>query len=685
MRRSVALREARRRGVPPIRYDDDLPVSAKRDEIASAIRDHQVVIICGETGSGKSTQLPKICLELGRGIDGLIGHTQPRRIAARSVAARIAEELGSPLGRDVGFKVRFAEALSPQTYIKLMTDGILLAETQGDAFLDQYDTIILDEAHERSLNIDFLIGYLKRLLPKRRDLKLIITSATIDAARFSAHFATPRRPGAGGRGFRADVSGRSPLAAAAGRRRRRRARLAAGRAGGRRGSRGHRSAATSSSSCRPSGTSTRRPRRSAAGRCPAIRPAGRRKSCRSTPGCRCGEQQRVFQPGPKRRIVIATNVAESSLTVPRIRYVIDPGTARISRYSPRSKTQRLPIEPVSRASADQRKGRCGRIGPGVCVRLFSEEDYAARDAYTPPEIQRTNLAAVILQTKALRLGPIERFPFLDPPKPEAVRDGYRTLVELGALDAKGELTEIGRQLSRLPIDPRFGRMILAAAEEGCLHEVLIIAAALAVQDPRERPLEKQEAADACHALRADEQSDFVGYLKLWDFYHKLKAELSRNQLRKACRQNFLSFNRMREWLDVHRELMELVRAGRARPGERQREGRRTEARRHANIPRAHAPRLRRPTASSKAAPIAGNTTTSTAPSSRACSPAWPSAATATSTAWPAAARPTSGPAPACSSRSPSGWWRPRWSRRRGATCGPAGRSIPAGSSGSPGT
>ena len=558
VRRSVALREARRRSVPPIRYDDDLPVSARRSEIAEAIRDNQVVVICGETGSGKSTQLPKICLELGRGIEGLIGHTQPRRIAARSVAARIADELASPLGRDVGFKVRFAEALSPQTYVKLMTDGILLAETQSDAFLDQYDTIILDEAHERSLNIDFLIGYLKRLLPKRRDLKLIVTSATIDAARFAAHFATPHGPApvveVSGRTYPVEVRWRPPLADEEGDEPDlQQAVLAAVAevAGIDQGdilifmpTERHIHETVKSLRGRPLPGDR-------SGRLPEILPLYGRLSMR--------EQQRVFQPGGKRRVVIATNVAESSLTVPRIRYVIDPGTARISRYSPRSKTQRLPIEPISRASADQRKGRCGRIGPGICVRLFGEEDYAACDAYTPPEIQRSNLATVILQTKALRLGPIERFPFLDPPKPEAVNDGYRTLVELGAIDAKGELTEVGRQLSRLPIDPRFGRMILAAADEGCLHEVLIIAAALAVQDPRERPLDKQEAADASHTLRADEQSDFVAYLKLWDFYHKLKSELSRGQLRKACRQNFLSFNRMREWLDVHRELMELVR------------------------------------------------------------------------------------------------------------------------------
>lgn len=558
VRRSVDLRELRRVGVPKIRYDDELPISAKRDEIGRAIRDNQVIIICGETGSGKSTQLPKICLELGRGIDGFIGHTQPRRIAARSVAARIAEELDSPLGRDVGFKVRFAESLSPTTYIKLMTDGILLAETQGDSFLDQYDTIILDEAHERSLNIDFLIGYLKRLLPKRRDLKLIITSATIDAARFSAHFATAEGPApvveVSGRTYPVEVRWRPPVADEDGDEPDLQEAVLAAVEEVSEIDRGdilifmpterdiHETAKTLRGRPLPHDPT---------GNDTEIVPLYARLSVR--------EQQRVFQPGAKRRIVIATNVAESSLTVPRIRYVIDPGTARISRYSPRSKTQRLPIEAVSRASADQRKGRCGRIGPGVCVRLFSEEDYLARDAYTPPEIQRTNLAAVILQTKALRLGTIERFPFLDPPKLDAVRDGYRTLVEIGAIDVKGELTEVGRQLSRLPVDPRIGRMILAAAEEGCLPEVLVIASALAVQDPRERPLEKQQAADACHALRADGHSDFIAYLKLWNFFHKLKSDLSGNQLRKACRQNFLSFNRIREWLDVHRELMELAR------------------------------------------------------------------------------------------------------------------------------
>jgi ATP-dependent helicase HrpA len=554
---SVAYRDYRKKSLPAVRFDEELPVSARRQEIARTIAENQVVVLSGETGSGKSTQLPKICLEIGRGIDGLIGHTQPRRIAARSIAARIADELGTPLGFTVGFKVRFAESMSKQTLVKLMTDGILLAETQSDPFFDQYDTLILDEAHERSLNVDFLIGYLKRLLPKRPDLKVIITSATIDAERFAAHFGTAERPApvieVTGRTYPVDIryrpmepdeDGDEPdLQEAV-------YRAVEEISTTDRGDvlvfmpteRDIHETAKTLRSRRLSGDPT--------GRDTEILPLYARLSM--------ADQQRVFQPGGKRRIVIATNVAESSLTVPRIRYVIDPGSARISRYSPRSKTQRLPIEAVSRASADQRAGRCGRIGPGVCVRLFSEEDYEARDRFTAPEIQRTNLAAVILQTTALRLGEIEDFPFLDPPKAEAVRDGYRTLFELGALDANRELTEIGRKLSRLPVDPRIGRMILAADEETCLNEMLVIAAALEIQDPRERPLEKQEAADKAHAPFVDTDSDFLGYLKLWDFYHHLKETLSRNQLQKACKQNFLSYNRMREWADIHRELMELV-------------------------------------------------------------------------------------------------------------------------------
>ncbi|MEI8371652.1 MAG: ATP-dependent RNA helicase HrpA [Planctomycetota bacterium] len=555
LQQSAGRCQARRKAVPKVTFDPELPISARREDIAAAIRDHQVVIVCGETGSGKSTQLPKICLNMGRGVAGLIGHTQPRRIAARSVAARIAEEIGSPLGRDVGYKVRFSESLGPQSYIKLMTDGILLAETQSDPDFSQYDTIILDEAHERSLNVDFLIGYLKRLLPKRPDLRLIITSATIDAARFAEHFSTTAGPApvveVSGRAYpikvfwrpmEPDEDGNDPDLQDA-------VRAAVEEVA--RIDRGdmlifmpterdiHETAKTLRSRPLPG---------DATGQETEILPLYARLSIQ--------EQQHVFHPGPKRRIVIATNVAESSLTVPRIRFVIDPGTARISRYSPRSKTQRLPIEAVAQASADQRKGRCGRVGPGICVRLFSEEDFLGRDRFTMPEIQRTNLASVILQMKALRLGELEDFPLIDPPKTDAIRDGYRTLFELGATDEQQELTEIGRRLSRLPVDPRIGRMILAAIEEGCLHEMLIIASALEVQDPRERPVEKQEAADKAHAQFADEQSDFLSYLKIWDFYHKLKNTLSRNQLQKACRQNFLSFMRLREWLDVHRELLE---------------------------------------------------------------------------------------------------------------------------------
>jgi len=564
LRRSIGLREARRAGVPAVRFDDELPVARKRHDIAAAIREHPVVVVCGETGSGKSTQLPKICLELGRGIDRVIGHTQPRRIAARSVAARIAEELGSPLGHAVGYKIRFTDETGPRTYVKLMTDGILLAESQGDPFLDQYDTIILDEAHERSLNVDFLIGYLKGLLPRRRDLKLVITSATIDAARFAGHFATPAGPApvieVTGRSYPVEVRWR-PLAA---------------------DEEGHEPELEQAIAdvvdelaridrgnvlvFMPTERDIHELAKVLRGRTiPGDAPGRQTEILPLYARLSIDQQQRVFHPGAHRRIVIATNVAESSLTVPGIRYVIDPGTARISRYSARTKTQRLPIEPVSQASADQRKGRCGRIAPGICVRLYSEEDYLARDRYTAPEIQRTNLASVILQTKALRLGPIEEFPFLDPPRSDAVRDGYRTLLELGALDEEHELTEVGRQLARLPVDPRIGRMILAAADEGCLTEVLVIAAALEAQDPRDRPLEKQEAADACHARFADPDSDFLVYLKLWDFYHRLKAELSRGQLRKACREHFLSYNRMREWADVHLQLRELVQEAGMKP------------------------------------------------------------------------------------------------------------------------
>jgi len=558
LQRSIALRQRRREAVPALAYDPDLPITARIDEICAAIREHPVTIVCGETGSGKSTQLPKICLQLGRGIDGMIGHTQPRRIAARSVSARIAEELGSPLGRDVGFKIRFTDATQPETYIKLMTDGILLAETQHDRFLDQYDTIIIDEAHERSLNIDFLLGYIKRLLPRRPDLKLIITSATIDAARFSEHFSDP----ANGRPAPIiEVSGRTypvevrycplqPEDEDADERDLGDAILQAIDQLARSGPGDILVFLPTERDILETAKTLRGRAIPGDGRQTEILPLYARLSAR--------EQNKVFQSHARRRVVLATNVAESSLTVHGIRFVIDTGTARISHYSPRRKVQRLPIEAISRASADQRAGRCGRIGPGICVRLYGEEDYLARDQYTLPEIRRTNLASVILQTKAMRLGELEDFPFLDPPRADAIRDGYKTLFELGALDDRRELTELGRQLARLPVDPRIARMILAAAEGRCLHEVLIIAAALEIQDPRERPLDKQQAADEAHARFLDPASDFLGYLKLWDFYHELRGKLTRNQLRKACRQNFLSFNRMREWLDIHRQLKQLA-------------------------------------------------------------------------------------------------------------------------------
>jgi ATP-dependent helicase HrpA len=555
--RSVALREARRAALPRVEFSDDLPIAARRQEIAAAIVAHQAIVVCGETGSGKSTQLPKICLELGRGVDGLIGHTQPRRIAARSVAARIAEELHSPLGHDVGYKVRFSDATHPRTYVKLMTDGILLAESQHDRFLNQYDTIIVDEAHERSLNIDFLLGYLKRLLGRRPELRLIVTSATIDAQRFARHFSTPEREApvieVSGRAYPVEVRYRPP--------------------------------ALPDDAAEPDllrGVLDAVSELAALGdgdmlifmpteqHIHATAKALRGRTLAGDAGLRqteivplyarlpTAEQQKVFKPHANRRIVIATNVAESSLTVPGIRYVIDTGTARISRYSSRSKVRRLPIEPISQASADQRTGRCGRVGPGVCVRLFSEEDYLSRDRYTVPEIQRSNLAAVILQAKSLGLGEIDDFPFLDPPRPESVRDGFNTLFELAAIDEHNRLTELGRTLSRIPADPRIARLILAAAHEGCLHEVLIIAAALEVQDPRDRPHDRQQAADEAHTQFADEQSDFLSYLKMWDFVRDVKGQLSRSQFRKACRDNFLSFERVREWLEVHRQLVRIT-------------------------------------------------------------------------------------------------------------------------------
>jgi len=596
-RRSIERRDSRAASVPKIEFDSELPILAKRSEIEASIRDNQVVIVCGETGSGKSTQLPKLCLSLGRGVCGLIGHTQPRRVAARTIAARVAEELKTTLGATVGFKIRFTEATQPNTLIKLMTDGVLLAETRSDWFLDQYDTIIVDEAHERSLNIDFLLGYLKRLLPRRPDLKVIITSATIDAARFAEHFGSSSHPAP-----ILEVSGRMyPVETR-------------WRPGG--GSRiEEREARNEVPAVPPASSLSLTPRLSPLTDDPqqAILAAvdelvteglwdilifqptewdihetakllrarfnittgrkGQKADVEILPlyaRLTLAEQQRVFGPrSGQRRIVIATNVAESSLTVPGIRAVIDTGTARISRYSARSKMQRLPIEPISQASADQRKGRCGRIGPGVCIRLFDEADYKTREQFTPPEILRTNLASVILQTQSLNLGAIEDFPFLEPPKPTAIRDGYKTLFELGAVNERNELTKLGRTLARLPVDPRIARLIVAGHDEGCLNDILIIAAALEAQDPRERPLDKQQAADEKHKPFQHPNSDFLSLLKLWDFFQHLKETLSNSQVRKACLQNFLNFNRLREWADVHRQLVELAKENGLKVGKRQ--------------------------------------------------------------------------------------------------------------------
>jgi ATP-dependent helicase HrpA len=542
---SKQRRAQRQAALPVPGFPEELPVCARRDELAAAIARNQVVIVCGETGSGKTTQLPKICLSLGRGVAGLIGHTQPRRIAARAVAARIAEELDTPLGHAVGYKIRFGDHVSPDAYIKLMTDGILLAETQGDRRLDAYDTLIIDEAHERSLNIDFLLGYLKRLLPARPDLKLIITSATIDPQRFARHFDDAPVIEVSGRTYPVEIRYR-PLQGGGEDDRDRdlqQAILAAADELGREtpgdilvflsGEREIRDTAEALRKHHPPHTE--------------ILPLYARLSA--------AEQNRVFQPHAGRRIVLATNVAETSLTVPGIRYVIDAGTARISRYSHRAKVQRLPVEPVSQASAGQRAGRCGRVSAGVCIRLFAEDDYRNRPAFTLPEIQRSNLAAVILQMEVLGLGEVEQFPFIDPPDPRLIKDGYQTLLELGAVDEARRLLPLGRELAGLPVDPRIARMILAARDEHCLAEVLIIASALSVQEPRERPHDAQQAADQRHARFNDPRSDFLAYLKLCEHYHDQARHLSNNKLRAYCRDQFLSYLRLREWHEVHGQLL----------------------------------------------------------------------------------------------------------------------------------
>ncbi len=555
LERRIALRRA---NVPTISYPEQLPVSQRRDEIADAIRDHQVVIVAGETGSGKTTQLPKICMELGRGVQGMIGHTQPRRLAARTVADRIADELGVDLGGAIGFAVRFTDQVGDATLVKLMTDGILLAELQRDRLLSAYDTIIVDEAHERSLNIDFILGYLAQLLPRRPDLKVIITSATIETDRFSAHFGGAPVIEVTGRTYPVELRYR-PLDPADA----------------------------------DDGTSEAEPRDQISGIVDAVRElrreqpgdvlvflAGERDIRDTADALRAldlpdtevvplyarlslAEQHRVFAPHKGRRIVLATNVAETSLTVPGIRYVIDVGTARISRYSPRLKVQRLPIERVSQASADQRAGRCGRVADGICIRLYAEDDFDGRPEFTDPEILRTNLASVILQMTNIGLGDIAAFPFLDPPDRRAIADGINLLLELGALetgtgDDYQRLTPVGRKLARLPIDPRFARMVLEAERNGCLREVLIIAAGLSIQDPRERPADHAAAADQFHARFADPTSDFLAYVNLWGYVREQQRELSSSAFRRLCRREHLNFLRVREWADVHSQLRRVV-------------------------------------------------------------------------------------------------------------------------------
>ncbi len=548
----------RQEAVPALRYPEALPVVERKDDILAAIRDHQVVVVAGETGSGKSTQLPKICLELGRGRQGLIGHTQPRRLAARTIAERISEELESPLGEAVGYTVRFTDRVGERTLVKVMTDGILLAELQRDRQLSAYDTLIIDEAHERSLNVDFILGYLKQLLPRRPDLKVVITSATIDTERFSEHFAGAPVIEVSGRSYPVEVRYR-PLS----------------------------DEADADDQSTPSDRdqisaigdavdelagegpgdvlvflSGEREIRDTAEALTALRlreteivPLYARLSA--------AEQHRVFQPHTGRRIVLATNVAETSLTVPGIRYVVDAGTARVSRYSRRTKVQRLPIEPVSQAAANQRAGRCGRVAPGICIRLYAEEDFESRPEYTDPEILRTNLASVILQMSALGLGDVADFPFVDPPDKRNIADGIALLEELGALhpdepDPRKRLTPLGRRLAGLPLDPRLGRMVIEADRNDCVREVMVIAAALSIQDPRERPVAKRQAADELHRRFADKESDFISFLNLWEYLRERQAELSSSGFRRLCKAEHLNHLRVREWQDIYSQVRQIA-------------------------------------------------------------------------------------------------------------------------------
>ncbi|MEU7050239.1 ATP-dependent RNA helicase HrpA [Streptomyces eurythermus] len=547
----AAQRMAERRSrVPAVTYPEQLPVSQKKDAIADAIRDHQVVIVAGETGSGKTTQIPKICMELGRGVRGMIGHTQPRRIAARTVAERVAEELRTPLGEAVGWKVRFTDQVNPDaTFVKLMTDGILLAEIQTDRELRAYDTIIIDEAHERSLNIDFLLGYLAQLLPRRPDLKVVITSATIDPERFSRHFGDAPIIEVSGRTYPVEVRYRPLLEEES-----------------EDADRDQITAITDAvEELMAEGPGDILVFLSGEREIRDTADALEKKKYRFTEVLPLyarlshAEQHRVFQQHTGRRIVLATNVAETSLTVPGIKYVIDPGFARISRYSHRTKVQRLPIEPISQASANQRKGRCGRTSDGICIRLYSEEDFLARPEFTDAEILRTNLASVILQMTAAGLGDIEKFPFIDPPDHRNIRDGVQLLQELGALDPaqkdpRKRLTDTGRKLAQLPVDPRLARMVLEADKNGCVREVMVIAAALSIQDPRERPADKQAQADQQHARFKDETSDFLAYLNLWRYIREQQKERGSSSFRRMCKQEYLNFLRIREWQDIYTQL-----------------------------------------------------------------------------------------------------------------------------------
>jgi ATP-dependent helicase HrpA len=526
----------------PISYPPELPVSQRKDDIAAAIRDHQVVIVAGETGSGKTTQIPKICLELGRGVDGQIGHTQPRRLAARTVAERIAEELGSPLGQTVGYQVRFTDVSAGDTLVKLMTDGILLAELARDRQLRRYDTLIIDEAHERSLNIDFILGYLRQLLPSRPDLKVIITSATIDPERFSAAFGDAPIVEVSGRTYPVEVRYR-PLGDD-------------GEVGQAIGDAIDELSAEGPGDILVFLSGEREIRDTA----DTLSGRDRLEVLPLYGRLSAAEQHRVFQRSSgsfTRRVVLATNVAETSLTVPGIHYVIDPGTARISRYSRGTKVQRLPIEPISQASANQRKGRCGRTADGVCIRLYSEADFESRPEFTEPEILRTNLASVILQMAAIGLGDIPAFPFIDPPDARNIADGLRVLEELNAF-SDGRITGLGRKLARLPVDPRIGRMILAADRNGCAREMLIIASALSIQDPRERPADDQQAADDQHRRFFDPDSDFTTYLNLWDYLTQRQRELSSSAFRRLCRAEYLNYLRVREWQDLQGQLQRLA-------------------------------------------------------------------------------------------------------------------------------